>query len=186
MERNQKIEAIRKACIKANPEIVELKFGCQIKVIDEDIFGEIFRSGSKSKKPITDNDIKDLFAIEEARFFNLISYEEYGESVNVAVSPSYDIPGMVVVMDDKGMWEEVTFEVIGRPIWIADVLLALNRIDYNTSYEVEGDRFWFPEEDEQGDWNTTAVEWNLRKDSLDNQPDATIDFLFSLLEEDKE
>jgi hypothetical protein len=30
---NEKLEAIRQACIKANPEIVELKFGCQLSLL---------------------------------------------------------------------------------------------------------------------------------------------------------
>lgn len=35
MTKPEMIEAIRKACIKANPEIVELKFGCKVKLPGE-------------------------------------------------------------------------------------------------------------------------------------------------------
>ena len=50
MNRSQQIEVIRAACVKANPEIVELKFGCEIQanlsVEDRSVYKVIGRNGN--------------------------------------------------------------------------------------------------------------------------------------------
>lgn len=124
----EKKEAVRAAIIKAVPEIMELKFGCEGKthgmkwVLTE----QGWRSGPRG------------FSIMEPR------------------------------------------EIVGRPIRLADVLLAargnkgeLLRIDqYGT--------FWIGHSVEVMGENT-KVDWNLRTDDLSQQSEECIDFIHSIL-----
>jgi len=131
-------EIITKACIVANPEIVELKFGCAVMVSDKygerlDIIG--------SFKPI----------------------EEMGELANKKI-----------------------IETIGRPIRLADVLLAIGksydhrargyrvRMNGEAEFEVMGKAIDTP----QG-W----FGWNL-KETLENQSEPTKKFVAELLKKD--
>jgi len=94
----EKIEAIRQACIKANPGIVELKFGCEIETTRMNIKGEKYMVVSYNvvnKRGIYDQ----LTVIKEGR----VHSKTFGNVCNNGV------------LDFK-------FEIIGRKIGLADVL----------------------------------------------------------------
>lgn len=76
--------------------------------------------------------------------------------------------------------DEVT--VIGRPIRLADVLLAVGEAAREVSYFVDSDgnfHEWFAPKGRL-DLRTIA-HWNLREDDLSKQSEETIEFLASLL-----
>ncbi|HEA84588.1 MAG TPA: hypothetical protein ENI04_01235 [Candidatus Wildermuthbacteria bacterium] len=125
------LQKIREACIKANNEIVELKFGCETE-------GQYEHFGStdiKEKGIILSGDIKD----------NLIPVKFYShrEAMNVNVKD---------------------FEIIGRPIRLADIFLA-DRASLNKKLHTE----------------EILEYWNLTDDNLENQSKETIDFIAGLL-----
>lgn len=96
MTHQQKIAFIREACIKANPEIMSLGFGCE-----------------------------------------------------------------------------------GRPIRLADVLLAIGRREDRIHLSCDG---WFCLLDAYTSNFMRRFNWYLHKDSLEDQSEETIDFIYSLLE----
>ena len=146
--REEHIQTIREACIKANPEIMELKFGCEVET----------KSDGKMRV-IT-------FDISSAVLANLCG--------TIAL-PHTD------------------FKILGRPLRLADVLLALEKR--------EGvDLFFGRGVDEQGkqipvkdlhvndgfQFASAAIpillrDWNLRKDTIESQSDETLKLLAGLL-----
>ncbi len=122
-----KIKFIREKCIEANPEIVELKFGCEVKII---------RSGVRAIL-ISPSEI-DLVA------WNLF----------VPSNPFVDY-----------IENEATFKIIGRPIRLADVLLAYS----------------FRERFNATTWGSLAGKWSLIGNNLNNQSKETIDFIYDIL-----
>lgn len=127
---NKQIETIRQACIRANPDITELKFGCEL----------------KRKRPLN----KTQGWVITGGFLGIV----YWNGNRTAI---LEMPG--------------AYEIIGRPIRLADVLLAIpkgnNGYDFNTSANFlyrDGDVFW-----------------DIRKDDLTFQAPETIKFLYELL-----
>lgn len=125
----EKISAIREACCAANPEIKELKFGCE--------------------------------GIEDGKKF-----------VNLG-DGSWQ-------MKDKEFWgfSSVSPEkILGRPIRLTDVLLAIDaKGDPRGNYVKVNGRLG-------GAWGEyiKEISWNLRKDSIDDQDEVTISFLYEVL-----
>ena len=69
----------------------------------------------------------------------------------------------------------------GRPVRLADVLLAIERSDHDELYSV-GEGGWFYQDTLQGDgYANMDVLWNLRKDDLTEQSDECVSFLAQLL-----
>ena len=72
-------------------------------------------------------------------------------------------------------------EIIGRPIRLSDVLLAIEKADLpmsiETDLEPEGLAIYY----RMGDGEIIAVHWNLEKDSLEEQKEECIEFLHNLL-----
>lgn len=125
-----KIKEIREACIKANPEIVELGWGCEVEMI---------------------NNITDI---------------EYTKLV---------VGDIVRVNDDRWMhcglstFNKDSYTIIGRPIRLADVLLAVNEAD--NPHSIDGDK----------DHENVMWKWNWKDDNLNNQSPETINFIHNLL-----
>lgn len=143
------IEKIRKACIKANPGIVELKFGCVIK-----------SHNIHELPPVCD---PIVMKTDNGRY--VVSSKQYG-----------------VVGD----YAEKDFEIIGRPIRVADVLVALKGYGHYISigWSIrEGYGCWYVYEDETGGFVAKAEQmaWNLREDDLERQSEECLDFIASLL-----
>lgn len=151
MTKPEKIEEIRKACILANPEIVELKFGCE--VIDK---GFNHQNNSKG--------VFIALAMED----NIFMVYENGD-VSWAISKSQ-------------------IEILGRPIRLSDVLLAIERSDKTGWHIYSNGEFaqnagyneMYLEQKICG-INESHIRWNLLKDSLEDQDEPCLTFLVDLL-----
>lgn len=139
MTTQEKIEDIRQKCIEANPEIMELKFGCRVQ----------------------NNRRGDMGYILAQEFNSNVYYNEDTKQV--------------LVRDFE------PDEIIGRPIRLADVLLAAREV----SERIEGQLFVA----DNGMFCIAKVGksldglgyWNLAKDDLTLQGKPTIDFIHDLL-----
>lgn len=155
---NEQIEIIRQACIKANPEIKELKFGCEVyceQVLEDetgnyvDMYGIFIHNTNRDEAEVllddvASDDLKDGFHT------------------------------MIVPYEPKNM------EVIGRTIRLNDVLLAIYKINPHslmvavngTFYEWEHmDKLPVPKE----------VQWNIGQDDIRLQSPELIAFLAKVL-----
>lgn len=127
------LQKIREACIKANPEIVELKFGCEVRLKvrgDQGVIIEALRIPSNGPRGFV--------------YWN----KDMGEV-------------RVLFADD--------FEILGRPIRLADVLLAIDT-QGKSHHEVNGDECFL-----------CSGLWNLRQDDLSLQSEETLNFIASTL-----
>ena len=124
----EKLEAVRQAAIAANPEIVELTFGC-----------------------ITEHGI-----IAGIRYSDAIQAHQYAMA-----------PTRIDKIPELRSKEELG-EIIGRPIRLADVILALRTSNIH-------------EDDWKEELCRLTNKWDARKDSLDEQSEETISFLYELL-----
>lgn len=145
MTREQNIEIIRKACIKANPDILKLKFGCEVELNKE----------SKSERMTV---VKLLDKTGEY----VVTYQDGTQGLN----------------------QPDELKIIGRPIRLADVLVAMNADRENIwGYYLGSDGYLC--ESIEGDFGTelesTPCRWNLKNDDLALQPDETLEFLVNIL-----
>ena len=135
----KKIKKIREACIKANSEIVKLKFGCEV-VIDWLGNGVV-------------HDMQKRFITDDLR--------DNGNGTVIEDSVCGDIE-----------------EIIGRPIRLADVLLAIDKyvkIGNLSDKEKDGGLSYL-------DFVSFIYDkWNLEDNNLQNQSPETIDFIHKLL-----
>lgn len=144
------LQKIRAACIAANPEITELKFGC-----------EIYDHMDGQKHFVTS--VNNLGTHDMTVLFQ-------GEIVRMV----------------SGVYEKNNYEILGRPIRLADVLLAIDGTyrhgDAITVRIIPGGTFERLHTGNvlPGEWNP-QVRWNLRADDLEKQSEETIDFLYELL-----
>lgn len=152
--KQENLEIVRQACIKANPAIMELGFGCK------------FISENGSEYTI-------LHAPENTPFrLTAVILEEPNNEMDFR-------------KDGK-------FEILGRPIRLADVLLAMgkNKIDVGCSSSFKGDYLhMFPQGNSKKEEpianthisvDTRQAQWNLLKDDLRDQFEETITFLAGL------
>lgn len=147
MTRDTALGIIREACIKANPEIVKLDWGCQYRT-----FNRFLRVAESLMTPMDGS--KDLYEYRNA------------EGRNFAVQIK---------------------EIIGRPIRLADVLLAIggSPLHQASEFRVNGSRgiaefkIWGIATDTFQGW----FSWNLRADSLEEQSDEVLSFLGELLKQ---
>ena len=135
------IQKLKKVIQEANPEIMELKFGCEV----------IRRKSDKEKQCF----ISDYYEDRNGKRITL-----RGEGGNV-----YEIMEIVFKRD---------FKILGRPIRLADVLLALKKLEPNHFQEAIRDLIIGK------DIKGKIVYWNLKKD-FDNQSDECKEFLIKLL-----
>lgn len=170
---------LKKKIQEANPEIMELKFGCEIELIDTEYGSELFNAV--------------VIAKNWSGFF-YIPFENW--SKNPLGSDKYHFH------DEPEQREFQQLKILGRPIRLADVLLALQKMD--TKPRDFGKKIGYCdfEEfklDEMGDFRITYKQqgcrcsydcadrhllfatWNLKDDNLDNQSEETINFLKGLL-----
>lgn len=135
-------EAVRAACIAAQPSILDLKFGCEIELKDED-FTRVMLVGrvgkcTKHKKAEScdmDCDIEDALAVE---------VPDEGDG-------TYEPKGWIIKEADTKF-----YTVLGRPLQINDVLLVIDKTESRNEYvftttghfmsglgkEVDIDIFW--------------------------------------------
>lgn len=142
---------IKRKCCEANPSIMELKFGCRVKFQQEDCpeqTGTIICRGN-------DDISNSYFAIDAG-----IVIDEEGKT-----------------MENIGHLHKTNFkEILGRPITLADVLLAINEKDGiyaccgGGSFVLIGN----------GEIIDTVCYWNLLTD-LHGQSDETKELLAKIL-----
>lgn len=149
---NDKLKLIREKCIAANPEIMELKFGCEI----ECKLGEW-------------NKYKVLVGIGvcEKGHKNLQTCERNDCYMESGIWAFYDSEENMHTINLK----DGEYEILGRPIRLADILLAMNTNLKISKVAMEG---WLE--------IITGEKWNLRADDLEKQSPETIDFLANLLQ----
>jgi hypothetical protein len=123
-------EQLKKVIQEANPEIMELKFGCEV-------------------------------IYEEKKCKYLHHVEGW---FDVLLPPNYD-KGILQVTNPK-------LKILGRPIRLADVLLALDELLVK---ENSGNRGRTERTMQILDY------WNLKDDNLDHQSEETKQFLIDLL-----
>lgn len=132
------LQKIKDACIKANPEIMELKFGCDI---------HNHHTGNK------------LIYISQTRAGSHKVLMPFGDT--------FTFPKKVT---ENGDWI-----ILGRPIRLADVLLALKE-GPSISFSADYSEFF------EGDINIrSGIFWNLKDDNLEHQSEETINFIADLL-----
>lgn len=142
--RTTHIKNIREACVSANPEIMELKFGCRFK-FPSDKYG-VFLNDKEWKK---------------AKFL-------------------VDLP-LLAPHYDELFWDDmVDVEILGRPIRLADILLATEQ-KWVTFYSASLSSFGKKTKSEGAVLYQIIQKWNLRKDSLEDQSDECVAFISSLL-----
>jgi hypothetical protein len=143
----QKLEDIRKACVAVNGDITKLQFGCKVIIKDLDENSEYGSVSLHQDIIIADN------LAEEDGFWELQcksnTYECYTSG----------------------------FEIIGRPITLADVLLAIAETEYCSFLQIgltTADKVLLTAK------GGIFAYWNLLK-TLDGQSEETVAFIHSLL-----
>ncbi len=166
MTRSENIAKIREACVKVNPEIMELKFGCVVQ--RECDCGLVCKSRVR-------------YVQEGIEYGN-------GKSRGVTIDHMEDscmgVGVSIMVRDLPSSWNKETwgYEIIGRDIRLSDVLYALHK-NYGVSHNMiisclDSGRFY--DNDEGHSYYLKNV-WNLLKDRLEDQSDECISFLVDLL-----
>lgn len=151
---NNKREEIRKKCIEANPSIIALEFGCLLHRTHEGKdygYYQILEQGSGFHP--------EMLWVSSRVFGKIhIDKNETGTEEELSIKD----------ITDK-------FEILGRPIRLADVLLALSQVGAVT----RGGKYLI---NIVTDGNSHIdYRWNLLKDNIADQSPETIDFLYNLL-----
>jgi len=178
MTHQEKLEAIRKACVEANPEIVELKFGCE------------FQAGTSTMFYLQ----TESYAVNNVGFWRAhFCSKQY--PMNIWEGERQPSPTTLYTGEDfeRVIKESIsrssafshtfpTVEIIGRPIRLADVLLATHQkqvpipwIAVDSYGEFLG--YW----DKAKEPISNGLSWNLYKDSLEEQSEETVAFIYDLL-----
>jgi hypothetical protein len=128
---NKKSEAIRTACIQANPEIVELKLGCEVE-----------------KLTYSEWDSGRFYVVAETAVCD--KHKKFNEKCNEEEDGCIIRDGVEILEWTEENWwtfrlRQSELKSLGRPIRLADVLLAIskkeeankkfNRIKYGRTYE---------------------------------------------------
>jgi len=147
-----KIKQIRKAVIKANPSILDLVFGCEVILSSEE-----YSKQPRTLKVLDKREIKGRDTIVEI-------YERSNNGIGL------------VFYEDKGH-----LKIIGRPIRLADVLLAIGTNKVGCDGEGNFSRVRSYEEASKRLSPKLVCKWNLRDDNLNNQSEETITFIHNLI-----
>lgn len=160
MSKQEKIEYIRERCIEANPSIKDLILGCEINITD--IHFMCSKAITASQNPL-----KVLTVTSD--------------------------PNVYLILTKIGIehfkWRDIDLycEIIGRPIRLADVLLAIEQEEFASGFTAhpDGELIFNDYLSDDGEDGSCSGDWNLIKDDLTLQPQETIDFLYSLLNKEE-
>lgn len=134
-----KLKAIKEACVKANPDIMKLEFGCELEAKEK----RLFYVGYNNQQHCT------LLQESQSLLFT--------DAVKTA-------------------------KILGRPIRLADVLLAIRNQPIPIPWcacDVYGEFLkYYPHVKEP---ISSGIRWNLLEDDLTKQSPETIDFLYDLI-----
>lgn len=143
------LEIVKEACTKANPEIMELKSDCLFKW-NYDIW----------KVNCKKCDAGRTYAFS-------CSGDKHSWPAEMGARDNWDYKYRYFNAEEIG-----EAEILGRPITLADVLLAIERVE-----DMEGKKILY----RLIGFSEPEIRWNLHKDSLDQQSQRTLDFLATLL-----
>jgi len=142
--KEEQLNQIRESCIKANPEIVELKFGCRF-IDRESTQTLMYLSQSKSSG----------------------ATYAYSETL-----------GDDCYLEDFRFEDPNKIEILGRPIRLADVLLALHNFVGGIECYPQSDSSLLIQSFNEP---KSSGKWNLSKDDLTLQSEEILSFLANLL-----
>ena len=159
---------LKQKIIEVVPEIIELKFGCKILEKRENNFGDV----------IWTNHI----ILGEYYNFNHNGIYEYSVIPNLCFNVEHE-EWRLPADEIQERIDDGELKILGRPIRLADVLLAIGKEcmdikkygDVGLSWGVKGELLIINET------TNSRYEWNLKDDNLDNQSKETIKFLEDLL-----
>lgn len=174
---NEKYDQLKSVIQAANPEIMELKFGCEVEMHDRDF--------AEPGYGITGNEMGKGVVIEFSPGGPVAeSNDEYDDSARV-YSYSWGIVKSIDGLNTDEPGGEDFYIILGRPIRLADVLLAIDKARKNIFVRHDGVLFKWERFNEGGSGHhgveSTYVEWNIKDDNLDNQSEETKQFLINLL-----
>lgn len=146
--REQMLAEIRSKCIEANPEIVELKYGCEIQ---DNLLNQ------------PDESVQYTYVRKGRDYLYCLRHGDRSEALFQFRSEEI---------------REDNYKIIGRPIQLADVLLAIE-----IATQGSDDGYWLI--DKYGnflrtDKATKLPSWNLRR-TLEDQDDHVVRFVHSLI-----
>lgn len=170
--REENIKIVREACIAANPSIAELEKGCLVK-------RKVFKLKIEGEPELESESVFEVYDRNYTFDGERFHIDGFCWVENKVTYPSVtDRKFNYENLEDHGA---VKYEIIGRPIRLADVLLAMNtniiRIDATLT---QGDSGYclYVSVKENG-----HMFWNLLKDDLEEQSDETISFLCGILKQ---
>lgn len=162
MATQEKINKIRNECIKANPEIVGLKFGCKIIYVN--------LSNVKTDKEDCDIDYDEL------------NWNKEDECEHIIINDDVISNDKIPVIHRLGIFDaKVVTEIIGRDIRLADVLYMLSTLHSHMDVVVGTSGRFYYDEGVLG-LNIRDCGWNLLDDNLEHQSPECIDFIYNLIE----
>lgn len=136
------LETIRHACIAANDQIMDLGFGCEVKVKYTNL---------NPRKVAT-----KVFEIGDGKDF-------------VYLASNTGMEGEMVYLERYKPSDNFIQEILGRPIRLADVLIAVSK-NCKASKKVSDSPEWM-----------VVTHWDLFKDDLNNQSKEFVAVLAGLL-----
>lgn len=140
--KDQHIKEIREACIKANPSILDLTFGC-----------EVDRGAGKDIHEFVVGQFNDAIA--------LVRSSPYG----IGYFLPFEVPTDLVS----------SWKILGRPIRLADVFLAIET-QLGSGKKIVWDA-------RESLVKHVVRRWNLRADRVEDQSTETLAFLAELLKQ---
>jgi len=150
-------DKLKQVIQKANPEIMELKFGCEILRYKEE-------PKDRKYKVITDI---GFAANKEKVWINSVPFGSMSLPTEILKSE---------LADKTGDWI-----ILGRPIRLADVLLAIGNMDFGINSKGVFIVYQGSNDLSHRDFSQTDYAWNLKDNNLDNQSEATKQFLIDIL-----
>jgi hypothetical protein len=153
MTKQDQINFIRQKCVEANPEIVEVKMGCEVYI---QAYDELYNG----------------FPVVIGATSICKKHKQYREECCAEEDGCSVTHGAVIRWgSEEDGWGTMTrkeseFKVIGRPIRLADVLLALHQTQGSFRYDID---------------MVERSKWKLRADDLEKQSEEAISFLYELL-----
>ncbi len=166
MTHQEKLTAVREAVIRAVPSIMDLKFGCKVKLLFGDYHGDdglVEYQCGKCSKHKTGRKCNIDCPIEDA--------------VSVLVYPEDEPREFVLLSNGKD------YKILGRDIHLADVLLAIEGNIKSKWLKSPSPQETFGNYQPYLELNAHELlkRWDLTQDNLNDQSEETCNFLYNLL-----
>lgn len=142
------LDIVREACVKANPQIMEMAFGCEVQGIGA--LGGFMKWRYAGK-----------LSASGMEAWSLISQTGSKENAEKVIGN-----------------DELKYEILGRPIRLADVIHTIMCNHESDNIRLFSD---IGEVEFDDGLRKKTAKWNLLKDDLRNQSEPTLSFLVGLL-----